>query len=74
MDQLLSAQEERMVALNMGGGSRPVNIPTLGVFSSTVVPATGGAIDWRVALTRLDGAYSPHTVRSYRADFASFEA
>ena len=38
-----------------------------------MVPATGEAIDWRAALPRLDGAYSPHTVRSYRADFASFE-
>ena len=74
MDQLLLKQEERMVARNMGGALRPVNIPSLSALSSTVAPTADGAIDWRAALTRLDGAYSPHTVRSYRADFASFEA
>jgi integrase/recombinase XerD len=32
------------------------------------------ADDWRAALARLDGAYSEHTLRSYRSDFARFEA
>lgn len=31
-------------------------------------------VDWRKALERLDGSYSPHTLLSYRSDFASFEA
>ncbi|SEQ31946.1 Site-specific recombinase XerD [Devosia sp. YR412] len=30
-------------------------------------------VDWRNALERLDGSYSPHTLLSYRSDFASFE-
>ena len=30
--------------------------------------------DWRKALDRLDGSYSPFTLLSYRADFSSFEA
>lgn len=28
--------------------------------------------NWQAAIERLDGAYSPHTLRSYRADFAAF--
>jgi len=32
------------------------------------------ASSWRAAIARLDGAYSENTLRSYRADFASFEA
>jgi len=63
-----------MVARNMGGGPRPVNIPSNGALSPTAVPAGGGAVDWRAALAGLDGAYSAHTLRSYGADFASFEA
>jgi integrase len=37
--------------------------------------ATGSdkRIAWRVAVARLNGAYSENTLRSYRADFASFE-
>lgn len=30
--------------------------------------------DWRAALLRMEGAYSLNTIRSYRADFAIFEA
>ena len=30
-------------------------------------------VDWREALERLDGSYSPHKLLSYRSDFASFE-
>ncbi|WP_457936097.1 site-specific integrase [Mesorhizobium sp. 10J20-29] len=29
--------------------------------------------DWRVQISRLEGAYSPHTLRSYRSDFETFE-
>src|ERR1700689_4611510 len=29
---------------------------------------------WRSALARMEGAYSANTIRSYRADFAIFEA
>lgn len=29
--------------------------------------------DWRAAIGRLDGAYSPNTLRAYRADFELFE-
>ncbi len=32
------------------------------------------ASSWRAAIARLDGAYSENTLRSYRADFAAFEA
>jgi len=38
---------------------------------SLPLPLQGG---WRAALARLDGAYSEHTLRSYRSDFARFEA
>jgi site-specific recombinase XerD len=62
-----------MVAHNMGGGPRPVNIPSPAVFSPAPVSARGETIDWRAALARLEDAYSPHTLRSYRADFMSFE-
>src|SRR5690554_1507028 len=31
-------------------------------------PARG----WRSAIARLEGAYSPHTIRSYVSDFAAF--
>jgi site-specific recombinase XerD len=37
------------------------------------LPETDPACHWRQNLTRLEGAYSPHTVRGYRADFAQFE-
>jgi len=30
--------------------------------------------NWRMALDRMEGAYSANTIRSYRADFAIFEA
>ena len=30
--------------------------------------------NWREAILRLEGAYSENTLRSYRADFAAFEA
>ena len=30
--------------------------------------------NWRKALLRLDGAYSDHTLRSYRSDFEVFSA
>lgn len=30
-------------------------------------------LDWRAAIQRLDGAYSEHTLRSYRSDFTIFE-
>ena len=30
-------------------------------------------LDWRAAISRLDGAYSNNTLRGYRADFALFE-
>lgn len=30
-------------------------------------------LDWRAAIERLDGAYSEHTLRSYRSDFTIFE-
>jgi len=30
-------------------------------------------IDWRQTMTRLEGAYSDHTLRRYRSDFSSFE-
>ncbi len=63
-----------MVARNLGGGRRPVNIPSTEISASPAAPAAGEAIDWQAALARLDGAYSPQTVRSYRADFAAFEA
>ena len=33
-----------------------------------------GLPPWRAALARLDGAYSEHTLRGYRAEFARFEA
>ena len=42
---------------------------------SSVDPAPGVAAGcWRIALARLDGAYSEHTLRGYRSDFARFEA
>src|SRR5665213_2411025 len=31
------------------------------------------SLPWRDALHRLDAAYSPNTIRSYRADFTIFE-
>ncbi|MDO8380299.1 tyrosine-type recombinase/integrase [Phenylobacterium sp.] len=31
-------------------------------------------LDWRAAIQRLEGAYSEHTLRSYRSDFSIFEA
>ena len=31
------------------------------------------ATSWKSAIERLEGAYSPHTLRAYRADFAKFE-
>ena len=34
---------------------------------------TGMRRNWREAITRLEGAYSENTLRSYRADFARFE-
>jgi integrase/recombinase XerD len=37
----------------------------------TGIPEHGS---WRVALARMDGAYSSNTIRSYRADFTIFEA
>lgn len=30
--------------------------------------------DWRASLARMEGAYSSHTIRGYRADFSIFEA
>ena len=30
-------------------------------------------MNWKIALDRLEGAYSPHTLRGYRADFVIFE-
>ena len=33
-----------------------------------------GTVEWRSALSRMDGAYSANTTRSYRADFTIFEA
>ena len=30
-------------------------------------------LDWRAAIQRLDGAYSEHTLRSYRSDFTIFD-
>lgn len=30
-------------------------------------------MSWKIALARLEGAYSPHTLRGYRADFIIFE-
>jgi integrase/recombinase XerD len=30
--------------------------------------------NWRLCLRRMEGAYSPNTIRSYRADFSIFEA
>lgn len=30
--------------------------------------------NWRAALERMEGAYSPNTIRAYRADFTIFEA
>src|SRR5436305_4193580 len=30
--------------------------------------------DWGKALRHLEGAYAPHTIRAYGADFAAFEA
>jgi len=31
-------------------------------------------MSWKIALARLEGAYSPHTLRGYRADFIIFES
>src|SRR5208283_2590558 len=39
----------------------------------TEVPSLLTAIDWPMAINRLEGAYSENTLRSYRADFALFE-
>ena len=36
-------------------------------------PAPAVPHNWRAALDRMEGAYSPHTLRGYRSDFASFE-
>ena len=33
-----------------------------------------GTVGWRSALSRMEGAYSANTIRSYRADFTIFEA
>jgi len=45
--------------------------PKLGTHSQDTTPY---ALAWRQAMQRLDGAYSEHTLRSYRSDFGIFEA
>ncbi len=37
-------------------------------------PRLAGCLNWRGGIARLEGAYSENTLRSYRADFAAFEA
>lgn len=36
-------------------------------------PGVTVALDWRAAIERLEGAYAPSTLRSYRSDIAVFE-
>jgi site-specific recombinase XerD len=52
----------------------PAPSDPLPVLRSANGSARGGAHDWRAALARLDGAYSEHTLRGYRSDFARFAA
>jgi site-specific recombinase XerD len=42
--------------------------------STTDRVVTSNALTWREAIDRLEGAYSEHTLRSYRADFAIFDS